>query len=161
MNAFFTCASSLSNHHDSPMEVEGQSLKSNEQQYMFKKATTFADKKTADAIMRESDHGKIKGLGNNDRIKNFNITTWDNRCLDIMKTGLMAKFQQNPTLKMFLLETGDTYLVEASPRDTFWGCGISLRNKRLWEKNSWMGKADNHLGQILMDIRREFKQLEQ
>ena len=64
MTAFFTRASPLSNHHDSPMKVEGQSFKSNEQYYMFKKATTFADKETADAIMRESDPGKIKGFLN-------------------------------------------------------------------------------------------------
>ena len=55
MTAFFTRASPLSNHHDSPMKVEGQSFKSNEQYYMFKKATTFADKEKKVILVRLKD----------------------------------------------------------------------------------------------------------
>ena len=33
----------------------------------------------------------------------------------------MAKFSQNPDLKVFILQTDDGVLVEASPYDKIWG----------------------------------------
>jgi predicted NAD-dependent protein-ADP-ribosyltransferase YbiA (DUF1768 family) len=38
-----------------------------------------------------------------------------------MKKGLWHNFHQNKSLKEFLLNTGNTTLVEASPADTYWG----------------------------------------
>ena len=74
---------------------------------------------------------------------------------EVMKTGLMAKFGQNEELKTFLLNTGQTTLVECSPTDRFWGIGMKLENINAYKKNSWIGKAQNQLGLLLMDIRRD------
>jgi predicted NAD-dependent protein-ADP-ribosyltransferase YbiA (DUF1768 family) len=38
-----------------------------------------------------------------------------------MKKALQAKFTQDQTLKTLLLETGDSEIIEASPRDSYWG----------------------------------------
>ena len=38
-----------------------------------------------------------------------------------MKVGLQAKFDQNLKLKQFLLDTGTTILVDANPKDKYWG----------------------------------------
>ena len=84
--------------------------------------------------MKETDPGKQKGLGDSQKIKNFSQTVWDDRCLEIMKRGLVAKFTQNKKMKEFLLETGTTVLVEGNPGDTYWGAGIAIHNPRIWEK---------------------------
>jgi len=38
-----------------------------------------------------------------------------------MKKALYAKFTQDHILKTLLLETGDNEIIEASPRDSYWG----------------------------------------
>jgi predicted NAD-dependent protein-ADP-ribosyltransferase YbiA (DUF1768 family) len=52
------------------------------------------------------------------------------------------KFSRNPELRVKLLNTGDLQLVEGNYwGDTFWGvCN---------------GKGENHLGKILMRVRKE------
>lgn len=69
---------------------------------------------------------------------------WDSVRLDVMKKVVLAKFSQNRLLRDRLLKTGDTELVEENSwRDTFWGvCN---------------GVGENHLGKILMEVRRELR----
>ena len=76
-----------------------------------------------------------------------------------MEEGLKHKFGQNPRLKQFLLATETTVLLEANPKDKFWGVGMSLRNPNIWKKNSWHGKAQNHLGRLLAELRRTYKRM--
>ena len=64
--------------------------------------------------MKEKDPGKQKGLGKDKNIANFNETVWRQRCQEVMKVGLQAKFDQNPELKQFLLGTGINILIEAN-----------------------------------------------
>ena len=45
-----------------------------------------------------------------------------------MKTGLTAKFSQNPKLGNILRNTGNKLLAEANPTDNFWGVAMSLEN---------------------------------
>ena len=74
-----------------------------------------------------------------------------------MRTGLQAKFSQNPHLKSFLLNTKDTNILECNKFDPFWGIGIALNNPEVWIRNSWVGKAKNQLGHLLMELRTELK----
>lgn len=64
---------------------------------------------------------------------------WDKLRLPVMRYLLDQKFLQ-PVLRKKLLATGDEELIEGNDwGDTFWGkCN---------------GKGENHLGQILMEIR--------
>ena len=73
-----------------------------------------------------------------------------------MKKACMAKFEQHKHLQTFLTNTGDKTLVEGNQRDSFWGAGLSVRDPLLKEKTKWKGQ--NHLGQILMDVRATFKE---
>jgi len=43
-----------------------------------------------------------------------------------MKKALYAKFTQDQTLKTLLLETGENEIIEASPRDSYWGACARL-----------------------------------
>lgn len=67
--------------------------------------------------------------------------------------GLRAKFNQNPTLKKILLNTGNTDIVEAAPHDTYWGIGLDLDSGLISDKANWRGK--NQMGQLLTALREE------
>ncbi len=69
---------------------------------------------------------------------------WDDIRLDIMKKLVRAKFTQNQNLMRKLIATGDQELIEGNWwGDTYWG--------------TCLGKGENHLGKILMEIREEHK----
>ena len=66
-------------------------------------------------------------------------------------SGNVFKFEQNPALKEFLLNTKNRTIVEASPVDKFWGIGMAqdhpdVNNPILW-------KGENLLGFALMEAR--------
>jgi ribA/ribD-fused uncharacterized protein len=68
---------------------------------------------------------------------------WHNGYKDyIMKRGLVFKFSQNRDLLERLLQTGDKKLVEASPKDPYWG-GLLPDSK-------------NMLGELLAILRDNF-----
>lgn len=65
---------------------------------------------------------------------------------NIMHDVLVAKFTQNPTLKTWLLNTGDAILIEGNTwGDTYWGYDTKLN------------EGENHLGKLLMQVREELK----
>lgn len=155
ITAFFTKDSFLSNHHLANQQIGNKIYNCNEQFFMEQKALTFNDQETATAIMREPNPGRQKGLGR--QIPNFNQKIWNSKCLDIMKTGLEAKFTQNPSLKQSLLATGTNMLLEANPKDSYWGIGMAMRDYRIWISNIWIKTATNHLGRLLSELRRELR----
>jgi len=63
---------------------------------------------------------------------------WEQEKVNVMRTGLNAKFTQNPELAQLLLSTADKEIIENSPYDTFWG---NAKN------------GQNMLGQLLMELR--------
>jgi len=69
---------------------------------------------------------------------------WPERRVDAMRAVLRAKFnpQVNPELVAALRATGTQPLVEASPYDSFWGCGRT-------------GKGANMLGRLLEELRAQ------
>ena len=71
---------------------------------------------------------------------------WENVKLPIMEDIVRAKFTQNEDLKELLLATGDLVLEEGNTwHDTFWGVDAKTR------------EGTNHLGRILMRIRKELQ----
>lgn len=60
----------------------------------------------------------------------------------VMYDCVMAKFLQHKDIRDQLIATGDEELIEDSPVDWYWGCGKD-------------GTGQNHLGQILMRVRKE------
>lgn len=70
-----------------------------------------------------------------------------------MFKGVRQNFESSSELKTFLLSTGSSTLVEASPWDKIWGIGISVKDAiagREW-------KGQNLLGQYLMKVREIIK----
>jgi hypothetical protein len=67
---------------------------------------------------------------------------WMSVRVDVMRAALRAKFTQHAGLRALLHGTGEARLVEASPRDSFWGAGPH-------------GTGANMLGILLMELRAE------
>ena len=116
---------------------------------MEQKCLHFGDTKAAEAVMSSNDPVNAKRIGY--KIKGFNLNQWKEVCHGYMKSAVLAKFNQNPLLKEFLLSTGTNSIAEASD-DQYWGTGINLESDLLWDKTKW---ADNKLGTILEEVRTE------
>lgn len=131
----------LSNFHRSDQDVDGVIYKTNEHYYQSKKAISLEFQNwirlapnpyhamMAGRTLREGKTGELR-------------PDWERVKLNIMLEGLRAKFD-NPILKQKLLDTGDSYLFEKSPNDTYWG----VVN----------GRGNNHLGILIMQVRGELK----
>lgn len=70
---------------------------------------------------------------------------WEAVKLSVMRSAVLLKFLSHLDIQAILLSTQEEMIVENSPTDYFWGCGAD-------------GTGQNHLGKILMDIRRQIRQ---
>lgn len=145
----------FSNWYPAKFKEENVQYENSEQYMMAKKAELFGDQDTLNKIMNtpNGDPKKVKLLGR--QVKNFNQSVWENNHKQIVKTGNILKFTQNPRLLKILISTDGTTLVEASPYDKIWGIGLSSTDPRSLHRSTWQGK--NLLGQILTEIRQELK----
>ena len=68
-----------------------------------------------------------------------------NRCkCELMYRAVWQKFSSHSDIQQVLLDTLDAEIIEDSPVDYFWGCGI--------EKT-----GENYLGRILMTVRNDLR----
>jgi conserved hypothetical protein, ribA/ribD-fused len=108
-------------------------------EHAYQAAKTFdPNKREAIKLVPRAYQAKI--LGRKVTIR----PNWETLKLDIMKSLLRQKFSRDP-FKKLLLETGDEELIEGNDwGDTFWG-------------QSPLGVGENHLGRLLMEVRRELR----
>lgn len=127
-----------------------------EQYMMAKKAELFGDSEVQSEIMSSKNQKEIKDLGR--KVHNFDSELWDKNKIKIVYEGNLAKFSQNESLKVKLLNTCDGILAEASPYDKIWGIGRSVKDGEIIKNpNNWVGQ--NLLGFTLMDVREALKTL--
>ncbi len=69
---------------------------------------------------------------------------WEQVKCAVMYEVVRVKFMTHPEIRAILLETGDQMIIENSPNDCFWGCGVDR-------------DGENHLGRILMQVRSELR----
>jgi hypothetical protein len=65
---------------------------------------------------------------------------WEQVKDDIMKKVVLCKFKTHADIRQVLLSTDNQLIVENSPTDYYWGCGVD-------------GSGKNRLGLILMEVR--------
>lgn len=128
-----------------------QEYSSTGQFMMYHKAIIFLDFDNAKKIMSTNNVIAIKNLGR--KIKNYNAEIWTYYRSRILYEGNKAKFDQNEDLKVALIATKGTTLVEAAPNDKIWGIGLTEDNPKSRSRETWNGK--NLLGEILTQIRVE------
>ena len=108
---------------------QAQKCRTKEQKLLFSKDGPYAEARVA---KRAGGAG-----GNIDLPKD-----WNQNRLEIMEKVLKAKFSQNPDLLAKLKNTGSKELIEGNTwGDYYWGV--------------CKGKGANHLGKILMKIRKQ------
>ena len=97
----------------SEFEVDGVKYVTAEQFMMAEKARLFGDEDVRNQILDTTDPKLQKALGR--QVRNFDESRWREVRVEIVVKGNVAKFSQNPKMKLELLATGDRCLVEASP----------------------------------------------
>lgn len=141
----------LSQHYPCKFIVGETIYTSTEQYMMSQKAVLFNDMESFDKIMKTTNPAIQKRLGR--KVANFNERVWAQHKHRIVYEGNKAKFIQNLELKIYMLETDDMSLVEASPRDRYWGIGFSA-DKAIDRKKDW---GENILGKLLMKLRDDIR----
>lgn len=143
----------LSNWYKSSFKENGITYSSVEQYLMYHKALTFGADVIAKKILETEDVAHIKALGR--QVQNYNDKVWSGKRQIVMYKGLMLKFRQNEGLREKLFSTENSYLAEAAVHDLIWGIGLSSKDARAKNINSWKGQ--NLLGFALMQVREDLK----
>lgn len=101
-------------------------------------AQKFPDTPHVEAIRLAKTPKQAKSMGN-DRSKPLRAD-WESVKDEIMRQGVLRKFETYADIREILLATDDEHIYEAAPSDYYWGCGAD-------------GSGLNRLGEILMDVR--------
>lgn len=127
-----------SNMYPSPIVYKNITFKTSEHFYQASK--TF-DKSAQEVIMNCNTPYLAKKKAQTIKVR----SDWDDIKLNIMKIAVYLKFSQNKEI-YYLLKKSTDYIEETNYwHDLFWGnCYCKKCN----------GKGLNHLGKILMDIRK-------
>ena len=139
----------LSQWWEAPFSVNGVIYRTAEHWMMAEKAQVFGDVAILPRVIAARTPAEAKRLGR--QVTAFDAEEWAERRFSIVRTGNVAKFQQHPALRDWLLATGDEVLVEASPRDRIWGIGLSANHRDAPNPAAWPGS--NLLGFALMEAR--------
>jgi ribA/ribD-fused uncharacterized protein len=142
----------LSQWYASQMQVDGVRFPTAEHYMMWRKARLFGDPDAERRLLADDSPAAAKQLGR--RVRNFRSEVWDRHRFDVVLEGSIAKFEQNETLRRYLLGTGDCVLAEASPVDRIWGIGFDSNDPRARDPVQWTGL--NLLGFALMQARDRF-----
>lgn len=126
----------LSNFYNANVEYEGLIYKNSEAAFQAAKCMYANDRER----FTEYNPGKAKREGRKVLLR----LDWEEVKDQVMLDIVRAKFSQNEILKEKLLATGDAHLVEGNTwGDCYWGV--------------CKGKGRNHLGIILMQVRKELQ----
>lgn len=139
----------FSQWHLCGFSVEGVWYNSAEQFMMAAKARLFNDKVAERNIMISLIPKMQKAFGR--KVTPFDNDKWNAVARDLVYEGNYAKFTQNRNLKIAILATAGTTLVEASPYDKIWGIGRSANDPLALNRETWNGL--NWLGEVLTKLR--------
>lgn len=127
----------LSNFWPAEVELDGMLYSSVEHAYQAAKTLNMEDR----ALFQGITAGVEKSLGKKLVVRD----DWNEVKIAVMTHLNLQKYQNHPELAANLIATGDQQLVEGNTwGDVFWGvCN---------------GVGENHLGKILMEIRKNIQQ---
>jgi hypothetical protein len=133
--------------------VDGVLFRTAEHYMMWRKATLFGDRPMAERILAARHPRDAKMLGRG--VAGFDDRKWAAERFEIVVTGSVAKFGRHPSLREWLVGTGERVLVEASPTDRVWGIGLAASDERAADPARWRGL--NLLGFALMQAREQLQ----
>jgi len=134
---FYGSKSLLSNFSITPIVIDGLEYITTEHYFQAMKFSS-TDPDYAEEIRTSPTPAKAKSLGGS---RNHPIDKdWNTKRDEVMRIALFSKAMQTPKFVQILLSTGSAPLIEAAPRDYYWGEGSKKTGK-------------NMLGKLLMDLR--------
>lgn len=143
--------SCLSQWFPASFVIDGITYQTAEHFMMAEKARLFRDEDALRVILEAPTPADAKKAGR--AVRNYEDKAWGRaRSLSVVK-GNLAKFDQNAALGAFLKSTGESILVECSPRDRIWGIGMGASNPDARIPSKWRGQ--NLLGFALVAARAE------
>jgi ribA/ribD-fused uncharacterized protein len=152
----------FSNHAATPLHYKDVRYHTSEHAYMAAKARYFQRNDLLEAVRTIQSPKWLKSTFTQDfRLKQQAHPStpmgraWEKAKPEFMKDIVNQKFAENPAARDVLLRTGDQYLVEASPRDKYWGIGMSPEDSKIQLGPENAAYGENRLGRILMNARDE------
>ncbi|WP_424636331.1 NADAR family protein [Embleya sp. AB8] len=142
-------SSCLSQWYPSPFTVDGVTYRTAEHWMMAGKARMFGDADAERRVLAAGHPKTAKTIGR--QVRGFDEQRWVAERFELITRGNVAKFEQHPAMRAFLLGTGRRVLVEASPLDRIWGIGLAADDERAGDPERWRGP--NLLGFALMAAR--------
>ena len=150
--AFFSKACPLSNFYPTPLlEIDGVKYDTVEQYLLSEKAYFANQPEIAQQIKESTEPAVCKRMGDKLAVKS---EEWLSKAKDIVLKACRIKFHSDAGVRKFLMDTGDTTLLEAGP-DKTWGIGVKWNDAKVLTDTSW--KGENSLVTILMTVRDELK----
>jgi ribA/ribD-fused uncharacterized protein len=132
----------FSNFAAAPFTLHGRRWRTSEHYFQAQK---FAGTLREEEIRQVSSPAVAARMGRSR--KHRMRPDWEKVKDALMREAVLAKFSQNDDLRAVLLGTGDAVLVEHTERDSYWGDGGD-------------GRGRNRLGEILMSVREELRNVE-
>ncbi len=130
----------LSNFYPSPFYLAGSRYLTGEHAFQSMKTKNVSERALIQMQRSPSD---AKRAGRKVTLRD----DWETIKVYVMYKVVFEKFNQNPALMNLLISTGDAKLYEVNTwGDTYWGVDTK-------------GNGLNHLGEILMRVRYELKDL--
>ena len=127
--------SPLSNFHPCKIVSDGTEFNSAEHMYQYLRAKRHSDSKAMGSILLCNQAKTAKQAGKLTHVPENIDQGGENRALtEIMRHVVKCKFQQNPSLKKALMDTGSKTLIEANKHDKVWGSGVDLFDRDLFKK---------------------------
>ena len=147
--AFQSHHSYLSNMYMSHVSYRTHSFRSAEHAFAHTAAVTCGESDLAQLILATPDPYEAKRIAKPLKSKQ----AWANCKREILEEILLAKFQQNESIRRKLLSTGDAPLFEATT-DLDFGCGFTLSERN---KIGPTVPGKNICGKLLVKIREALK----
>lgn len=131
------------------MIIDGIKYLTVEHYYQAAKFSDIKHKELKEKIINSENADQAKKLARKlfDNIKSYDlILKWEESKIPAMKRAIFEKFTQHKDLKEKLLLSGNSLLIEDSPRDDFWG--------------GQLPNSKNILGTLLMQLRTQLREME-
>lgn len=139
---FYRCGDEFrefSNFAPYPIILDGRRWPTAEHYFQ---AAKFSDKSDQEAVRKANTPLLAARLGR-DRKRKLR-RDWESAKVGVMKKAVLAKFSQHEDLRVLLLSTNESKIVEHTEHDRYWGDGGD-------------GRGRNMLGRILMEVRNELR----
>lgn len=126
------------------IQLKGQFWPTTEHYYQAQKFVGTENEALSFVIQAVKAPGEAASIGREPghRIR----SDWAQVRNQIMREAVLTKFLTHLDIQAVLLSTIQQYIVENSPSDAYWGCGLNR-------------KGQNQLGRILMSVRQEIREI--